>query len=149
LCQVYYLRRMNIPTVRARLIEVQLPAAAPAGSEIALPDQPDLRGCIVTGVETFTLADVTKGPSGSDTIAAAEAEKLCLTMVENSVEKVKLIPYQSFNRALNGGDVRQFRDLRPTYEQCTIRVTDTLGTAVVEVALIVVHYQYESDRIGR
>jgi hypothetical protein len=136
---------MNIPTNRARLIEIQIPAAAPAGAEIPLPDQPDLRGVIVTGIETFSRDDVAFAPSGLLTIQAADGVKLCATFVQDSVEKVKLIPYQSFNRALNGGNVRQFRDLRPTFEQCVIRVVDVTTNATPEAALIVVHYAYNND----
>lgn len=137
---------MNKPTIRARLIEVQLPLAAPAGSEVPFPDQNDLRGAVVTAVETFTADNITFGPSGVPAINSTDATKLAVTLVENSVEKVKLIPYQSFNRALNGGVVRQFRDLRPTYEQCTLRVVELLAAGSVETALIVVHYEYPSDK---
>jgi len=144
-----YLRRMNRPTVRARLIEIQIPAVAPVGSEIPFPDQPDLRGVRVTGIETFTNANVTSAPSGLATVSAADATQLCVTVVENSVEKVKLIPYQSFNRALNGGVVRAFRDLRPTFEQCSIRVVTLIAAAAVTSALVVVHYEYESDGPAR
>lgn len=137
---------MNTPTTRARLIEITLPIGAAAGSEIAFPDQPDLRGCYVTAIETFFLDDILNGPSGAPTVDATDQAAIFLTMVEASTEKVKLIPYSSFNRLLMGGIIRYFRDLRPTFEQCSLRLSTTLANPAVQAALVLVHYEYESDR---
>jgi len=139
---------MNTPTKRARLIEIQLPVGAPAGAELSWPDQPDLRGCYVTAVETFFISDITAGPSGTVAVDGTDQAAIFVTVVENSTEKVKLIPYSSFNRLLMGGIIRYFRDLRPTFEQCSLRIATTLVNPAVQSALILVHYEYESDRRG-
>ena len=136
---------MNIPTLRARLIEIPLSATAPQGSEFPFPDQPDLRGAEVTGIETFSALDLTAGPNGLPTISAADSLNACLIITEASDEKARFLAYTSCRRALNAGRVREFRDLRPTWDQCRVRIVAALAAATQTSALVLVHYRYPRD----
>lgn len=136
---------MNAPVYRSRLIEVQLPAAFAQGAVVPFPDQPDLRNAVVTGLESFTAANVANGPSGTAAISVADALAAVVTITEASDEKVRFVPYQSLNRQLNAGLFREYRNLRPTYDQCGIRAVAPFAAGAASVALILVHYYYPSD----
>jgi len=136
---------MNTPSIRTRLIEIQLPLAMPQGAEVAFPDQPDLRGVIVTGVEVFTADDIATAPSGTVVVPSADALNLVMTLVEGSDEKVRQVPYFSCRRVVNAGNVRDFRDLSPTWDQCSIRATLALAVGTVTSALVMVHFRYNRD----
>lgn len=135
---------MNAPVYRSRLIEVQIPGGAAVSAEFNFPDQPDLRSAMVTGVETFSGADTAFGPSGVPTITAVDGTRVVVTLSDGSDEKVKNVPYQSFNRALNAGMFRDYRNLTLTYQNCRLRLTGPLSTAPC-VALVLVHFFYPGD----
>lgn len=136
---------INPTTTRFRLIEVRLPAGANAGAEFALPEQNDLLNAIVEGVETYTAADLTTGPSALPAISQADALDTALVLSDSSDDRVRNIPYQSANRALNGGVILAFRNLRLTWDQCRVRIVANHASAAENVALIGVHYRYPKD----
>lgn len=133
---------MNAPVYRSRLIEIQIPAIFAQGQEVSFPDQPDLRNAVVVGVETFTSSDISTGPSGAIAISPADALNAVLTFTEASDEKIRNVPYVSFNRQLNAGLFREYRDLMPTWEQCRVRAVAPFGAGNASVALVLVHYYY-------
>lgn len=136
---------MNAPVYRSRLIEINLPTGIGPGSEIAFPDQPDLREAVVTGFETFTENNIQAGPSGVLAVTTSDALALVLVMTEASDEKVKFVPYSSCVRANNAGLFREYRALRPTWEQCKVRTVANLTASTPTVALVLVHYFYPKD----
>ena len=136
---------MNAPVFRSRLIEVQLPAGLSQGSEVSFPDQPDLRNAIVMGVETFTDSDISFGPSGVAALTSADSLILVVTLAEASDEKVRNVPYTSLIRTNNAGLFREYRSLRPTWEQCKVRAVAPLAAVTTTVALVLVHFFYPSD----
>ena len=131
-------------SIRSRLILVNLAATQPLG-DLSFPDQPDLRGCELIGFETFDVRNLAVAPNGVAVVSAADSLNLIVTMADSSTQKVKQVPYSSCNRTLNGGLIRAYRDLLPTWEQCNVKVTAPLAAATASVALILVHYRYPSD----
>lgn len=131
-------------SIRSRLIQVNLAPTQPLG-DLSFPDQPDLRGCELLGFETFDVRQLAVAPNGTAIVSAADSLNLVVTIADSSTQKVREIPYASCNRTLNGGLIRAYRDLVPTWEQCSVKVTSPLAAVAGSVALLLVHYRYPSD----
>jgi hypothetical protein len=136
---------MNIRTKRFRTIAVAIPAGTPAGIQIPIPDQDDLREAYIEGIETFSLSDAAATPQGLPVVSDGDATRLSITLVDRSTSRVKQMPYAPTRRTLNAGMVREIRDLQCTWTQSSILVTDTIQASETTWALLGVHYRYDSD----
>jgi hypothetical protein len=136
---------MNAPVYRSRLIEVQLPTGLTAGSEISFPDQPDLRNAVVTGIEAFNENGLSFAPSGVAAVTVADTVRLTVSLSQASDEKVRDVPFSSLIRQNNAGLFREYRNLNPTWQQCTVRVVQALSAAAATSAVFLVHFAYPSD----
>lgn len=133
------------PTNRSRAIVVPLINVG-TGLVANFPDQNDLRSAMVLGVETFTSAEQLTSRDGRSVVSPADALNLAVTLVDSSDQKVMDVPYQAFNTILNSGQVRTYRDLVLTWEQCTLRNVAPLSTDTSS-ALVMVSYALAGDVI--
>jgi len=131
------------PVTRSRTIEVPLNVQL-AGSKFAFPDQPDLRAATIEGVETYTETNALNAISGRAVVSPADALLLTVTLSDASDERVLDVPYLAFNTLLNSGQVRTYKDLQLTWEQCTINAFGVISSAATS-ALITIHYRLPID----
>lgn len=135
----------TLQTKRFRTIQVRLDAAATAGREFSLMDQDDLKDAIIEGIEVFTFTDTPLTDKGAPVVLDGDAVNLALCMVEGSTQKERYIPYFPQRTAINAGVVRRYRDLRPSWPQCVVRVVGDLAATEVSYAYIGVHYRFADD----
>jgi len=134
-----------IRTKRFRLISIRLDAVASTGREFSFQDQDDLRDAIIDGVETFSEADAPYDQQGNPVVTIADASNLSVCITEGSTDKVRYIPYNPMRTVINGGIVRMYDNLRPTWPQCRIRVNNTLASPIATYALVGVHFHYPGE----
>lgn len=135
----------QLQTKRFRTIQVRLDAAAGPGRDFSLGDQDDLKDAIIEGIEVFSESDTPATEKGAPVVTDADAIKLALCMVEGSTQKERFIPYWPQRSVINSGIVRRYRDLRPSWPQCSVRVVQALANVGVSYAYIGVHYRLATD----
>lgn len=92
------------PITRAELIWILVPAGGGgAGSSLSFPQQPNLDGCIVTGIEAYDDSMISFTPDRTAVIAAAERVGVVVTLQENADQVVKQAPLTSLEAQRNAG----------------------------------------------
>lgn len=134
-----------IRTKRFRVISIRLEPAATTGREFSFGDQDDLRDAIIDGVEVFSEADTPYDQNGNPVVTIGDAPNLSVCLTEGSTDKVRYIPYNPMRTVINGGIVRMYDNLRPSWPQCRIRVNSTLGSVIATWALVGVHFHYPGE----
>ena len=129
------------PVRRQRVVYLQIAAGLKQGGQVFFQDQQDLKDAKITAVETFTVDDVTQGPSGTPVITAADAAKTVMSISEKSDERVKEVPYLAFRTTQNAGEPRTYEDIEIEWTQCYIRaVQDYAGGPFVLPILVSFYY---------
>lgn len=128
--------------IKSQLIEIVIPAASTA-TKIQFQDFPYLRGKQITGIETFTVNDISTSPTGKTVVTNAIAIKSYLTLYLNDLQNpnnvgewIQNVPLASMHRVQNSANdafVRKAMDMVGQvvyWEKCYI----TLGSAAAPVA---------------
>ena len=147
--------------MKSQLIEVVNPGVAGGGNQatkIQFPDQPYLRGKRITGIEIFTVTDISASPSGKTPITAADMIKSFLTLYlddpadrasgqKNVGEWIQSVPFTSMHRVQNGSNepfVRQMFELTGQviyWEKCYISLATALANTSDKSFLFQVYFQ--------
>jgi hypothetical protein len=139
--------------IKSQLIELTNPANSGA-TKLQFQDQPYLRGKQITGIEIFTVNDMSKSPSNKDVITAAQMEKSYLTLYlndpgnpQNVGEWIQNVPLTILHRVQNSANdpfVRKAYDLVGQviyWEKCYFSFASSLGNTSDVSFLINVYFK--------
>lgn len=98
---------------KSQYIEVFVPAAASGSQRFNFPDQPQLRNTVIDGLSVYCVADMTKTPSGYNTITEAILKKSYLTLFVTDMddknsprpgmgEYINVMPFVDFHNIQSG-----------------------------------------------
>mgnify|MGYP003406041045 FL=1 len=121
------------------LVEVPITAAT-TGKSFQFPDTPQLVNKFVQGVEVFTVTQVAKTPTQATTVAAAGATGIMVNLQVNNDAVIENIPYYTLISSLNGGLIREFKNIPLNVTKSTILIGDATNIVANTVALICVYY---------
>lgn len=133
---MYYYK--NIVFDRSIFVELKLTTAPAAGVITQFQDVPQLRGSFVQGIEAFTDAQLTKTPTQNTVFAAAAAKEMLMTFVQGQENKYENVPYYTLISSLNGGLIREFRDLQININKSSVFIGGS--TAIQNTSLAFVIY---------
>jgi hypothetical protein len=139
---------MAFKTLKYELVELVCQASATPSTRYSFPDLPKLRYTALQGVESFTIASVTKAPSGNALIAIGDFQKAYLTLYINERQDAYRIPLVSLNRTQNSTpdpfvrSIFEFAGQKVTWEKSFVEfgTTPTLSSSVNLSILFGVYY---------
>jgi hypothetical protein len=132
------------PIQRSQTIFIQIPSSAQLGTQVYLPDIPELRDAVIDGIETYTDQELTNAPNGQAIIAVASIRELTLNLLQESDRRAQDFPLQSLLAVQYGGIYKEFTQWRLNWQKCYIFCLGT--TPADQVVALNVFYHYEKAR---
>lgn len=109
------------------------------GAYIPFPDQPDLRGKQITGIECINSDYLTNAPDGTTCFSSADETHCMLTLYKGAVMQEKDVPCASLDSQLNFGIWKQFEPFQVNWQRSGVRVVSPLSAALLAIPFLV-HY---------
>lgn len=133
----------NLIIKRSQLVEAQFTGTVAAGKKYQFTEVPNLsrNNIIVYGFEAFTATQLSVTPNNNTVIAAADADQITVTLVDNeNRERIYQLPYYTAIRSLNYGFVLMVKPFILNLTKSYVQVTDSSGIGTNEVACFNIYY---------
>jgi hypothetical protein len=140
---------MSFKITNSQLVEVIVPAGTTT-TTFNIPDQPQLRGKKITGVEIFNATDISNGPSSTATIPTGTMTKAYFTFYVNkkngeSGQFLLNVPFSTLHRVAGVNpyvfEIPDFDDLDIDFNKSFITVTSSTLFASAASFLFNVYYK--------
>ena len=133
----------NLVIKRSQLVEAQITGSPAVGKRYQFTDVPNIsrNNIIIYGFEAFTEAQLDVTPNNNNVIAAAVADQICITLVDNdNQERIYQLPYYTAIRSLNYGFVFRVKPFIMNLTRSFVQITNASGISASEVACLNLYY---------
>lgn len=130
------------PIRRSQLIWVRIPAGTTGGRAIPFPDQPDLKGVMVTGIVALDDAFQTFTPDNVPVIGAATSPDYTVTLNDGSDQRHKQIPLRQLATFYNAGIWPEYEPFSMDWQKSRVTYQGAAAIALDVAVPFVVHYYY-------
>lgn len=130
------------PIRRSQLIWVRVPAGTTGGRAIPFPDQPDLKGVLVTAVLPCDDSFLSFTPDNLPVIAAATSIDYHVTLNNGSDQRHQRIPLRQLATFYNAGIWTETEPFVMDWQKSRVTYQGTAAIALDAAVPFVVHYYY-------
>ena len=133
------------PVVRSQLIWVRIPAGTTAGRSIPFPDQPDLKGVMVTAILAMDDSFITFTPDNIPVINAAASPDYTVTLNDGSDARHKQIPIRQLATFYNAGLWTETEPFVLDWQKSRTTYQGAAPVALDSAVPYIVHYFYPDN----
>lgn len=130
------------PVRRSQLIWVRIPSGTTAGRSIPFPDQPDLKGVLVTAILALDDSFQTFTPDNIPVIAAASSPYYTVTLNDGSDMRHKQIPIRQLATFYNAGIWTETEPFVMDWQKSRVTFQGAVALAADAAVPFIVHYYY-------
>lgn len=133
------------PIKRSQLIWATITnGTTAAGAFVNFPDQPELRGVVITAIESINEDDLAKTPDAINVIPSSDLVKCALSLFDGSNQRHRNIPCSTINTRTNAGIWRDLEPFKVNWQRSGVLILQGLAKDLNSIPFVV-HYRFPRE----